>query len=180
MRTVQVDSDHIAKYSKTAKNVYQFTVGHAATGRPVLEGSWRSAKGDASDQVESDVAAEARRLLLTNAVKRDEASRRFAAGKSVPNAPQLPPAQAKARAAGELDVPATLPVRLIRDAYKTVVVLDGESVDSWRSRCSSAALDIGHKVLIGAPDVLILGIARGEYTLTGSLRQGVTVVGVTA
>lgn len=180
MRTVQVDADHLAKYSKAAKNVYQFTVAHAATGRPVLEGSWRSAKGDAAEQVESDIACEARRLLITSAVKRDEASKRFAAGKPVPSAPALPPDAEKARRAGELDIPADLPVLLIQTHYKRVAQIDGESVDSWRSRANHAALDIGRKTLIGAPDALILQIARGEVTLTGSMRTGVTIVGVPA
>ncbi len=180
MRTVQVDADHTAKYEKTAKNVYAFVVMHAATGRALAEGACRVERGSEADAIARAVATQAQRRLTDVTRARETASTAFADGKPVANAPALPPAHAAARAAGDLDISAALPVKLIRDAYKTVAMIESESPDSWRSRCNHAALDIGHKVLIGAPDALILSIARGEATLTGSLRSGVTVVGITA
>ena len=177
MRTVQVDSDHVARYERVAKGVYKFTVAHAATSRPVLDGNCRAQSGEL---VEDAVAHFAARALAQHGGKRDRASSAFANGKPVPNAPHLPPAQVAARIAGDLDISADIPVRLIRDAFRAVSVIDGESMDSQRSRQNHAALDMGHRVLISAPDSLILAIARGEMTLTGSLRAGVTVVRVAA
>lgn len=175
MRTVQVDGDYVAKYEKIAKNTYRFEVAHAATGRPITEGNCRTRPGSFADQTAEDVASEARTALARYHAKREATSIAFADGKSVPNAPALAPVHAKSATAGELDISAELPVRLIRDAYKVAGIV-GESMESWLVRCGHAALDMGHKVLIGAPDALILAIARGELTLHGSLRSGVTIV----
>ncbi len=180
MRTVPVDADHVARFEKTAKNVYRFELVHAATGREVAFDSVRTPKGVDVSQVERAVVKRAAERLRLDGIQRTQASARFADGKSTANVPALPPTIEAARAAGELDIPAELPVRLIRQALNSVPGIPGESPDSWRSRSSAAALDMGRKILIGAPDELILGIARGELTLTGSLRAGVTVTPVVA
>jgi hypothetical protein len=176
MRTVQVDADHVAHYERAAKGVYHFRVHHAATGRHILDGDVRVTP--VADVVEFVATVAALRLGEHNA-KRARRSQAFAAGRSVPNAPAVPPPIEASRVAGQLNISAALPVKLIRDAYRAVGTLGGESPDSLRSRRNDAALEMGRKTLIGAPDDVILGIARGELTLNGSLRDGVTVVRVT-
>jgi hypothetical protein len=174
MRTVTVDTDHVARFERVAKGCYRFTVEHAASRRPVLEGSTKLSQGADAGVWVARVAAE---RLIQHAAKRTRDSQAFAAGKSVAGAPprsQLPPAQRGAIEAGNLDIAAEVPMKLIRDAFKLSQIA-GETVDSWRSRCNHAALDMGHQVLIGVTDEIILGIAHGKVVLRGSLRNGVTV-----
>lgn len=174
MRTVTVDTDHVARFERVAKGCYRFTVEHAASRRPVFEGSCKLETGTGT---EDGVARHALAQLAQHSSKRVRDSQAFAAGKSVPGAPprgQLPPAQRAAVESGNLDIAASLPMKLIQDAFK-LSQIPGESVDSWRSRCNHAALDMGHKVLIGVTDAIILGIANGTMMLRGTMRGGVTV-----
>lgn len=171
MRTVKVDQDHVAHYQRVAKGAYSFDVVHASTSRLIAGGSCRVKPGDEAEAV---VAESALKRLRLEAKKRERDSRAFADGKSVPGAPargQLPPAERAAIEAGNLDIDATLPQKLIRDAYN-VSPIAGESMTSFEERRRRAALTIGHQVLIGASDDLIIGIAMGLLKISGSLRTG--------
>lgn len=180
MRTISVDADHCARFEKTAKNVYRFAVVHTSTGRELVADSVRVPRGATPSEAEIAVSSLAVARLRQTERQRLRTSARFVDGKTVANAPALSPVHAAARAAGDLDIAAEIPTMLIRQAMSTVPAIPGESPDSWRNRAATAALDMGRKVLIGAADALILGIARGELTLSGSLRTGVTVVRVGA
>jgi hypothetical protein len=177
MRTVTVDTDHVARFERVAKGCYRFTVEHAASNRFVLEGHTKLSPGADADKWVARIAGE---RLLQHGTKRIRDSQRFAAGKPVPGAPargQLPPEQRAAIEAGQLDIEASLPMKLIQDAFK-LSQIPGETMASWLSRRSHAALGMGHKVLIGVTDEIILGIAQGKIALRGSLRNGVTVEAV--
>lgn len=181
MRTVVIDNDHVAQYERVAKGSYRFNILHATTGRELLSGACDTPKGASPASVEAIVRGSAAGLLSQDRSKRRRAAAAFSAGKPVPSAPLIPSAaHSGSQISPNLNISADLPVRIIRDAFRRVPMVPGESTDSWRSRCTHAALDAGHNVLIGAPDDVILGIARGELTLTGSMREGVSIVRVAA
>lgn len=183
MRTVRVDDDHVVEFSKTSKDTYKYRVRHIATNRVLIDDqsvAYRptftpTEEGRAALQSEIDrnVARAAERALRTrNSIRRDD-SRAYADGKAVANAPamaEVPPAQARALADGTLDVSAGVVVYMIQTAYRAAQ-RDGLSLDP--KHADKAALTIGHQILIGATDAVILKIAHGKATLTGSLRSGV-------
>lgn len=175
MRTVTVDSDHQARYERTSKGVYNFTVVHAATDRELGFGSCKVRQGD---DVGEGVRAASARLISMEQRKRDRDSRAFVDGRHVPGAPShdaLPPVLGAEAAAGTLDIPAEIPVGIIRSAYQIAAYMC-EPPEQHLARRERSALEIGHKVLIGVSDAVILEIATGKATLRGSFRAGVELV----
>lgn len=170
MRTVKVDDDHVATFTRVSKKRYAFTITHTATQRDLYEDVLDISGIDEPEAIIIDVA---RRELTRIARQRLAKSEAYARGEVVAGAPapeNLPPAQRAQIARGGLDVAATLPVRMIRDAYQKV-----RRNNQWvtEPECVRAAIEMGRSVLIGATDEQIIKIARGQATLEGSLREGV-------
>ncbi len=157
---------------RVTKGLYLFRVRHASTARLIVEDCHCRPSGP----VEEHVAAAARIRLRVLDIKRVGQSKAFADGKAVPDAPALPAPMEPSRAAGQLEIAAALPVAMIRDAYARVK----GSLHIDPAAPEKAALALGRQVLIGATDEQILKIARGEATLTGSLRTGVVYAEIAA
>lgn len=192
MRTVPM-GDHSVSYERIGSGWYRFSVHHTATNRKILDG--RCKVPPRAPSASESIAAG---LTIGDLIKRhvDAEIKRFAEGelraldeRRTVNAeaysrgkldqivgerhiPQLPPhRQQELKSAGRILIKASVPERIVRQAYDVSMKATGD-----RSAAACAALDAGHRVLIGVSDAQIVDVAERRAHLEGDSDRGITLV----
>jgi hypothetical protein len=181
--------DHAVSYERIGSGWYRYSVHHTATSRKLFDGKCkveltRDEKGGdcrlaraAVLRTDEQVKRHAEGELLAYNERRTVNAEAYSRGRldqvvGEKHLPVLPPhRQQELQKAGRIVIKASVPERIVRQAYDVSLKATGDKAAAAR-----AALDAGHKVLIGVSDEQLLAVARREAHLEGDSDSGIKLV----
>lgn len=185
MRTVPM-GDHSVSYERLGSGWYRYSVHHTATSRKLFDGKCKvdlsgvmiahAFDRATSQRVDAEVRRHAEGELTAYNERRAVNAEAYSRGRldqitGHKELPGLPPHRTKElQERGRITIKASVPERIIRMAWDTTLKATGD-----RAAAARAALDAGHKVLIGVQDAQLLAVAERRSHLEGDSDAGITV-----